>query len=714
MSSSYFNVERKPSSSGASPLFSPTASGTPSSPAPSRANALQARIATLLSASYADLEISDALHTLDTRGVSNSAETRRNLRLDLQQELIACNGEVVKDFGQVAQQLKRVGAALDSLNKTCTAIRTHVNAARKETGPMLDENRTLTSQKQEAETKMKLLTAFNAHFVLTDVELNALTSTAEPVNDAFYAALARAKQIHSDSQVLLGTEDQTTGLEILESSSRHLNAAYQKLFRWTQRALKTLDLENPQLSTPIRQAFRVLAERPQLFQNCLDYFAESRERTLSDAFYSALTGVTESTLSSVPSNAIELSAHEPLRYVSDMLAWTHSATVGEREALANLFISDADAISASLKAGREAQPWLHSSNTKDGSEETAFVFDGKRALSSLIDRDLAGVTRQLRQRIEQTVRSHDDSLLAYQVANLCSFYASVFVPLLGEESSVASVLRPMTEMATEQFRLVMRDRIAGLHNETEAVSDDLGPPDWLEEALELLKKLMTSYEGSFAASVGREEKEKGFEGVLREALDPYLEGVENVGRRLEGLDRTVFGLNCFGRVGEVLRGTTYVRGRTEKVEKLSEALKERAVEDVKQWMIHESDMRALFHALRPYLDGEGSLDVEEVKQLSALQPESLSAVAQQLDAFLPTSMEDARSFIGKLRDRALAREICEESADEFVEMFEQLERIFQRLDEETLRNQEDKDEDEVALLRDVFPRTGDEIKVLLS
>lgn len=103
MSASYFNVERKPSSSGASPLFSPTAPGTPSSPAPSRANALQARIATILSASYADLEISDALHTLDTRGVSNSAETRRNLRLDLQQELIACNGEVVKDFGQVAE-----------------------------------------------------------------------------------------------------------------------------------------------------------------------------------------------------------------------------------------------------------------------------------------------------------------------------------------------------------------------------------------------------------------------------------------------------------------------------------------------------------------------------------------------------------------------------------------------------------------------------------
>ena len=46
---------------------------------------------------------SDALETLDARQVHNTAETRRNLRLDAQQELIQCNGEIIRDFGQVAQ-----------------------------------------------------------------------------------------------------------------------------------------------------------------------------------------------------------------------------------------------------------------------------------------------------------------------------------------------------------------------------------------------------------------------------------------------------------------------------------------------------------------------------------------------------------------------------------------------------------------------------------
>lgn len=67
------------------------------------ANALSSRITSVLSASYADLEIRDALETLDTRGVRNTAETRRQIRLDVQKEVIQCNGEIVKDFGEVAE-----------------------------------------------------------------------------------------------------------------------------------------------------------------------------------------------------------------------------------------------------------------------------------------------------------------------------------------------------------------------------------------------------------------------------------------------------------------------------------------------------------------------------------------------------------------------------------------------------------------------------------
>jgi conserved oligomeric Golgi complex subunit 6 len=96
--SNYFQERSNPAFqdglSPASPALGSTSRGT---------NTLSSRITSVLSASYADLEIRDALETLDARGIRNTAETRRQLRLDVQKEVIQCNGDIVKDFGQVAE-----------------------------------------------------------------------------------------------------------------------------------------------------------------------------------------------------------------------------------------------------------------------------------------------------------------------------------------------------------------------------------------------------------------------------------------------------------------------------------------------------------------------------------------------------------------------------------------------------------------------------------
>ena len=103
MSASYLHERNTPASQDA---FSPA---SPSVGTASRgANALSSRITSVLSASYADLEIRDALETLDSRGVQNTAETRRQIRLDVQKEVIQCNGEIVKDFGEVAEVRKQL------------------------------------------------------------------------------------------------------------------------------------------------------------------------------------------------------------------------------------------------------------------------------------------------------------------------------------------------------------------------------------------------------------------------------------------------------------------------------------------------------------------------------------------------------------------------------------------------------------------------------
>lgn len=670
---------------------------SPAAPAP-KSTAIQSRITNVLSASYADLEIRDALSILDGRKIVNTSETRRNLRLDVQQELIQCNGEIVQDFGAVAAQLQRIGNVIADLNTSCAEMRKHIAASNREAGPMLDEAGSVLKDRQQVETKQQLLDAFKAHFVVSDADLASLSSTAEPVNDDFFRVLIRVKKIHEDSQVLLGAENQRLGLEILEQSSKQLNAAFQKLYRWVQREFKTLDLENPQISTAIRRALRVLAERPALFQNCLDFFAEARERILSDNFYAALTGAPVDPSHPVMGKAIELSAHEPLRYVGDMLAWAHSATVSEREALEVLFISEGDEIAKSIQAGIESEPW-----TRDTDSKAQPAFDGRKALHELVDRDLSGVFRQLKQRIEQVVQSHEDSVLAYKISNLVIFYDGIFASLLGSQSSLLGMLRPIADAALRAFRSITRDNIESLRAETSITPTELAPPDFLLEALNTVQTLMQSHETS-SGPMSRSERAQAFEPIMREALDPYLSACSNITNRLQQPNSHIFALNYLLTTKDLLSKNAF----TARASSLQPQIKDHAQDlthDMHDWLLAQSGLKTLVDS------------ISNTDHLSSTykDPPQLAKIAAKLDTFLPTATEDAREWLRELQDKTLVRRVCENAAERFCEDFEEIEGLIMQADEVRERAEgEGEGDNDFGSLRDVFPRTGDEIRVLLS
>jgi hypothetical protein len=76
---------------------------SPTSPQALRNNPLSSKVTTVLSASYADSEIRDALSLLDSKNLENNPETRRKLRLDVQKEVIESNGDIIREFGHVAE-----------------------------------------------------------------------------------------------------------------------------------------------------------------------------------------------------------------------------------------------------------------------------------------------------------------------------------------------------------------------------------------------------------------------------------------------------------------------------------------------------------------------------------------------------------------------------------------------------------------------------------
>lgn len=609
-----------------------------------------------------------------------------------------------------------MGNAISDLNKTCATIRAHVATAKREAGLMLDEASNLNTQRQQIELKSTLLSAFTAHFTLTPAEISTLTSTAEPVSPPFFDLLVRLKQIHADSQTLLASEDQTLGLQILEQSTRHLDEAFDKLFHWTQQQLKHIDLENPHLSAPVRRAIKVLAERPALFHGCLDFFATSREQVLADAFYSALTGGDDAAKTG---RSIELNAHDPLRYVSDMLAWVHAATVSEREALKTLFVGDAEGIQDSIRAGRQARPWLVRSLSEKG-DGTEAVFDGGKMLAQLVDRDLSGVMRQLRQRLEQALYSHDDALLAYQIRNLVAFYGEIFAASLGpgeddsSERNINKALQPVMTMAMTQFVTISRDSIANLHVDVTLAPPGLEVPGFLAEALEALKPYMKSYETTTSGPAG-------FEPVLANALDPYTAGCRDMANNLSPPASHIFTVNYLSATRATLKGPSYTANRVQAIDAAISDREAQLISYIHTRFVADSGLHSLLEALEPHANAPSSTEeTRKVAKLRILRPEPLGEIGQRLDAFLPTAIEDAKGALSDLRDKSMVRRICDVAADEFAERFDVVERLLVAVDDLGMMSvsaahgvAEDED-DPVVLLRQVFPRTSDEVRVLLS
>lgn len=699
------------SSNGVMSLQLPPREGVspaPLSPASRSANPLATKVTDVLSTSYADSEFSEALALLDARGAGNSAETRRQLRLDVQKEVIESNGQIITEFGRVAEQLRRIGHTVDKLNQSYLDMKSHVIAAHAATASALTEASTLMDQRRDMETKKQLLGSFRQHFVLTEDEADSLTLTSEPVDDRFFQVLAKAKKIRTDSEVLLGFEDQTLGLDILEQTTKNLNLAFQKLYRWTQKEFKTLNLENPQINSSVRRALRVLAERPSLFQNCLDFFAEAREQSVSDSFYVALTGSSASGQGDHSVKPIELAAHDPLRYVGDMLAWIHSATVSEREALEVLFVSEGDEIAKGIQEGRENELWRLVADEADEAPE----FDAVKALNELVDRDVSGAARILRQRVEQVIQANEDTILAYKMANLLNFYLVTFSKLLGKPSVLLEFMTNLETEALRQFRSLMRDHIATLQGEFQHTPSDLGPPDFLQESLKQLTAIMKTFETSLSASGDREGD---FQPVLAESFDPFISGCENMSRNIESPRSSIFLINCLVAAKNTLSLFDFT---TKRVEQLQATINDHAamlVASQYAYLRSESGLDLLFDALRPL--GDTKEDIARMRSLAVLKKEALTAASQNLDDFLPSALMDAMDNLRHLQNSQLAREVTEEAAEKFCVDFEHVEELLitaDELAERTNTGREDGVADGTPLLRALFPRTTGEIRVLLS
>lgn len=233
---------------------------------------------------------------------------------------------------------------------------------------------------------------------------------------------------------------------------------------------------------PAQVAVRALRERPVLFKYCAEEVATARHNALFQRFITALT---RGGPGGMP-RPIELHAHDPKRYINDMLAWVHQSLAGEREFVVALFGDDKAEEredSADTSAGDElgrhtackpaphvfschspASPlsnivfvmvltiacslrcspsehavlWCHlwALASVDGGDLGA---PDSLSTSALLDRIFESICRPLKVRIEQVLMTSPPLLLCFQLAQLHSFYLGLIGRAVGPGAQLTQV-----------------------------------------------------------------------------------------------------------------------------------------------------------------------------------------------------------------------------------------------------------------------------------
>ncbi|XP_038203725.1 conserved oligomeric Golgi complex subunit 6 [Arvicola amphibius] len=540
-----------------------------------------------------DKEMLEALKALSAFFVENSLRTRRNLRGDIERRSLAINEEFVSIFKEVKEELESINEDVQAMSSCCQDMTSRLQAAKEQTQDLIVKTTKLQAESQRLEIRAQVADAFLSKFQLTSDEMGLLRGTrGGPVTEDFFKALGKVKQIHNDVKVLLRTNQQTAGLEIMEQMALLQETAYERLYRWAQSECRALTQESCDVSAVLTQAMEALQDRPVLYKYTLDEFGTARRSTVVRGFIDALT---RGGPGGTP-RPIEMHSHDPLRYVGDMLAWLHQATASEKEHLEAL-----------LKQV-----------TAQGVEEN---------IQEVVGHITEGVCRPLKVRIEQVILAEPGAVLLYKISNLLKFYHHTISGIVG--NSAATLLTTIEEMHLLSKKIFFNSlslHASKLMDKVELPPPDLGPSSALSQTLTLLREVLASHDSSV---VPLDARQADFVQVLSCVLDPLLQMCTVSASNLGTADMATFMVNSLYMMKTTLALFEFTDRRLEMLQFQIEAHLDTLINEQASYVLTRVGLSYIYNTVQQHKPEQGSL-----ASLPNLDSVALKAAMAQFDRYL--------------------------------------------------------------------------------
>lgn len=584
--------------------------------------------------------------------------SRKKFKGRIESELIRNQLNILKQYQPIVKQLKQIEVKLNKLNELSVQTNDKINKNFDFSNKLNLEIKDLNDNKRLIGLKKNLLISFKEKFTLNEYEEFVLKSG--DLNNEFFTTLARAERINENCSILLSLDNPQLGLKIIAKSNQMINRSIDRIVSYTNKTLGNMySLSSKSRLATLHQCFKYLQNKLNYFNSIVNTFSESRSKVLVDEFNRQVQGDFEvngqgrSSSISSDSRPIYMSAHDPVRFVGDLLAYVHSVSVNESETITSIFTMGDD-------------------NDKEF----------ENIIQDVTDKILQSLSRPIKARVEQIVTTETKLSTLVQIFNLVELYNIMFTKQLGKAGNIVETVKQLIKVCQGRIFMIISNRLATIKNKNLTKLDlnlDLQPPEWIIEFYSDILPIVDQITTETILNLSPEENEKFLNLIVNEPIQVFNEHVDHNKVFSEKKDVLIIKSNFLDLI---LSKTIPVSLLSEKVLEVNEMI-DKLTEEITQLELNNMlgqcglyDYFNIINMICPFSDDFFEVSIyEPIKENKLYTKDSFVQVDEKVQEFFPSAMIEMQQSLLKLNSPIVVNQIIDNSFMQFVKFYCKLDLI---------------------------------------
>ena len=392
-------------------------------------------------------------------------------QLDSAQEFLGTFHTLVDDARKLTDQ---TGAIMEA----CNVAAAEIDEYTKRLAPFISALERIEDEQRFYKSGVELLDKLDNQYKVSEEDEEMLNG--DTVNNEFFCALDHLRETLHNCKTLAVSQFHHAGGLLVGDATALLDKVHATLATFVKGYVPRFSVESPTLDTLFQRALAELHGTAH-FEECLKAIAAERGRCTLYRFQVALS---VGGPGGFPP-PIERSAHEPFRYVSDLLGWMHQTVASETELFTVLL---------SLEGNRGAKDVAEvHSGTRSATEQHRNDAQHVATLREMmLDAALGPLAEPLRLRIFQVYEQLLSTTQVFKLAQLVDFYRATIASATSAVCPLCTVLDKCHAEATRVFTAQISATAAKLRESPPVPHGDLAPPTQVTEVCKLVDELLKS------------------------------------------------------------------------------------------------------------------------------------------------------------------------------------------------------------------------------